>query len=107
DLPGAFIYVRSAEVTGDPRANDEWKLPFYDGQVCGADGAFKTEMLVPGTYTVVAQAYGKDPYPHLSGLRLPDLLGTAKVTVPERGEAGAVVVELKPRAEPTTPATRP
>ena len=73
DLPGAFIYVRSAEATGDPRAEGaEWKLPAYDGQTCGVDGVFKTELIPPGQYTVSVEAYGPDRHPATTAIQLPD-----------------------------------
>jgi hypothetical protein len=103
NLPGAFILVRSAEATGNPRALDESKLPTYDGQVCAADGTFKTELLSPGAYTLVAHAYGPDPYPNRTGIRLPDLVGTVKVTVPDRGTPAPVTIPLQPQSPRPTP----
>ncbi len=91
---GAFICVKDGKATGDPRKRDEWKLPMFDADICAVDGQFKTETVVPGEYTVVAEAYGPDT--GRLGMRLPDFLGTAKVTVGQGGPPPQVRIEMKP-----------
>ncbi|HUS48018.1 MAG TPA: carboxypeptidase-like regulatory domain-containing protein [Phycisphaerae bacterium] len=110
NIAGAFITVRPEKATGDPRSRDEWKLPVYDALTCGADGRFKTSRLVPGSYLVVAEAYKPESRDEMrrTGRRLPSMIGTAKVTVPESGEPKPVRIELKPlKAVPTGRATQP
>jgi beta-lactamase regulating signal transducer with metallopeptidase domain len=101
-VTGAFIYVRPAEATGDPRAGDRWEMPTFDALTCGPNGRFRTGRLSPGEYTVVAEVYLPEApeQRRLSGLRVADLVGTAKVRVPEEGAAPEVRIELKPRPEP-------
>jgi hypothetical protein len=97
-LPGAFIYVKSPQATGNPRATDEWKLPIYDALTCDAEGKFKTETISPGEYAVIAEAYAPEPAggPFRTGLRLPSFIGRANLIVPAADELPLVRIELKP-----------
>ena len=96
---GAFIYVKDAKATGNPRKLDEWKLTTYDAVTCGADGRFRTARIPPGTYTVIANVYRPEPPGGVfrTGWRLPDLVGVAKVTVPKSGAPPRVRILPKPR----------
>ncbi len=98
-VPGALIYVKPAAATGDPLKTDEWKLTTFDALTCGEDGQFKTARIPPGTYTVIVYAYNPEPRTNIfyTGVRLPDFIGTAKVTVPENAPPPPVRIELKPR----------
>jgi hypothetical protein len=110
EIPGAYITVRSEKSSGDPEpAGDEWKLQVYDAVTCGQDGKFKTGRISPGVYTVAAWAYKPEPRDgvYRSGWRLPALVGTAKVVVPETGEAKAVEIELKPYTYTPPPPAKP
>jgi hypothetical protein len=93
-VAGAFITVKDGKATGDPRKFDDAKLPVFDADICAVDGQFKTETLVPGEYLVVAEAYGPDT--GRLGMRLPDFLGTAKVTVRAEGPPPQVRIEMRP-----------
>lgn len=98
-FPGAFLYVLPAEATGNPLAHEDWKLTTFDAATCGADGRFTTERLVPGDYTVVANAYLPEPKsgPFTTGIRPPESVGVAKVTVPEKGLPPPVQIQMRPR----------
>ena len=48
-VPGAFIFVKGGQATGDPRKTEEWKVPMFDAAVCAVDGQFKTETLSPAS----------------------------------------------------------
>jgi hypothetical protein len=100
-VAGAFIFVKDGKATGDPRKTDEWKLPMFDADICAVDGQFKTETLSPGEYMVIAEAYKPEDRSlgFRSGWRLPDFLGTAKVTVRAEGPPPQVRIEMKPRAK--------
>ena len=100
-FPGAFLYVLPAEATGDPLAHEDWKLTTFDATTCGADGRFTTERLVPGDYTVVAHTYLPEPKggPFTTGIRLPESVGVAKVTVPQQGPPPPGRIEMRPRPE--------
>jgi predicted Ser/Thr protein kinase len=95
DVAGAFLFVKTAAATGDPRK--ERGLHLFDVQTCDVEGQFKTETLPPGDYTVVAEAYGPDML--FSGERLPDHVGAAKATVRAEGPPPQVRIEMKTRAE--------
>jgi len=99
-VPGAYVYVRPPEATGDPEARDEWKLPIFDGVVCVRGGKFKTALIEPGQYKIVAHAYEPErPGGGFStGWRLPAYVGTAMVRVPADGPPPPVRIEMKPRA---------
>jgi hypothetical protein len=108
DAPGSFVYVRSAEATGDPRNTGEWMHPCFDALACGKDGVFQTALLEPGTYTFVAEAYlpetpevryedGLSVRVYRSGVRLPNYVGTTKVTIHADPPAGLIKIELQPR----------
>ncbi len=95
DVAGAFLFVKTAAATGDPRK--ERGLHLFDVLTCDVEGQFKTETLPPGDYTVVAEAYGPDML--FSGERLPDYVGAAKATVWAEGPPPQVRIEMKTRAE--------
>jgi hypothetical protein len=99
NAPVAFIYVRSAEATGDPRRIEERMLPLFDAVTCDEAGRFSTARLEPGTYTIVVEAFIPEPHSHTidTGIRLPDYIGTAKVTVSAVTSPAPVKIELSPR----------
>jgi hypothetical protein len=97
NAPGAFIYVRPPEATGNPRnIVEEWKLPLYDMVTCDQAGHFSTAQLEPGTYTIVAEAFTQNPPSAAidTGIRLPDYIGMAKVTVGADAPPSPVKIEL-------------
>ncbi len=99
-VPGAYVYVRPPEATGDPEARDEWRLPIFDGVACVRGGKFKTALIEPGQYKIVAHAFEPEP-PGVgfnTAWRLPAYVGTAMVRVPEDGPPPPVRIEMKPRA---------
>jgi beta-lactamase regulating signal transducer with metallopeptidase domain/protocatechuate 3,4-dioxygenase beta subunit/Leucine-rich repeat (LRR) protein len=98
--PGAIVSVRSPAVTGD-LASSRWKEPIFDIVVCGPDGKFKTERLLPGEYSIIAEAFEaeKPEERRSTGIRLPAFVGRAAVTVPESGPPPQVKIEIKPRVE--------
>ncbi|MHC4399204.1 MAG: carboxypeptidase regulatory-like domain-containing protein [Planctomycetota bacterium] len=101
DLARALVYVKPAEATGDPRARDEWKLETFDFLGCKINEQFQTEMVPPGEYTVVAEAY--KPEDRNTGIPVPDFVGTAKVTVKKEGPPPVVLIELKTWRETKPP----
>jgi RNA polymerase sigma factor (sigma-70 family) len=98
-VAGAFIYVRPAGVSGDPRKVEQAKLPFYEAVTCGRDGQFQTARLAPGAYTIVAEAYRAETPEERgrTGWRLPSHIGTAQVTVSATAAPAPVRIELRPR----------
>ena len=105
-----MVRVRSEQATGgmSTRAEDEWKILNFDAVVTDAEGHFKTSRIVPGTYMVIAEAY-KPERPSAgwsTGIRLPELVGKAKVVVPESSEVKPIRLEdpLPSDAEPSSPA---
>jgi beta-lactamase regulating signal transducer with metallopeptidase domain len=95
--PGALVTVRDAKVVEDDPFGFE--RPRFDALGVGKDGRFTTARLDPGTYEFQADAYlPQTPEQRARlGLRLPDLVGSVVVTVPE-GDAAIpeVAIELKP-----------
>ena len=73
-VPGAFITVRPAAVSGDPHRSDEWKLPEYDALTCENNKHFLTGLLEPGRYKIVAEGYRPEPRTGAwhSGWRMPE-----------------------------------
>jgi len=98
NVAGAFIFVKDGKASGDPRKSDDAKLPMFDADICAVDGQFKTETLAPGQYTVAAEAYKPEDRTGSmrTGWRLPDYLGTAKVTVRAEGPPPQVRIEMRP-----------
>ena len=95
-----------AEGEGAPPVPDEWNRTVLDAMHCGPDDRFQTEPLLPGKYTILAEAvYIDRDYEGTNGVfsgsplwaRFPQLVGQAKVTVPENGRPSQVTVELRPR----------
>lgn len=86
---GGSIYVKAAEATGLPwpqrsrNEQNEFKYRAFDVSHFGADGAFETAMLSPGTYTVIANVYPpKNPSPRAPSRNgNPDYVAVSKVTV--------------------------
>ena len=83
---GGLIFVRSAEATGQPwpqrsrNEQNDFKFPTFDVSKFDSDGTFKTVMLNPGTYSVIAHVY--PPHASAGGFPYhPDYVGVAKVTV--------------------------
>jgi hypothetical protein len=108
NAPGAYVTVKPAEATGDPLRNQEWKLTTFDALTCGPDSRFLTARILPGSYTVVAEAYEPEPPGggFSTGWRLPGFVGTAKVTVRADVRPPRVQILMKPRAaQPGPPAT--
>ena len=97
--PSAIVTVRSAGATGD--LPGDWDLTFYDALVCGADGKFKTERLLPGKYAILAEAYLPEKYGGAfdTGVRLSDFVGRVVVTAPDGGPPPQATIELRPRGE--------
>jgi beta-lactamase regulating signal transducer with metallopeptidase domain/protocatechuate 3,4-dioxygenase beta subunit len=111
DAPGAWITVRPAEVTGDLRnETKEWKLPTFDALVCKNGEKFRTALLEPGKYKIIAQAYTPEPRNGVfsTGIRLPNYTGTAEVTIKDfdpaeqRQPVPFVKIEMKPREQKPT-----
>lgn len=99
EVPGAFIYIKSAESTGDPYNMDEWMLTTFDSLTCDVSGRFKSARILPGSYTVIANAYKPESRTYgYSGIRLPDFIGVAKVAVPNEGQPPHVCIQMKPRS---------
>lgn len=98
EVPGAFIHIKPSEATGDPDDVDEWRLTTFDFLICDVTGRFKTARIAPGSYAVVANAYRPEPQTGVlrSGIRLPDFIGIAKVTVPEQGLPPRVRIDMQP-----------
>ena len=88
--PGAFIFVRQAEAAGDP---------LFDAVTSDETGHFSTARLEPGTYTVVVEVYLPESPTGIfhSGIRLPDYVGTAKVSVSAGTPPALVSIELNRR----------
>jgi hypothetical protein len=99
NAPGAFIYVRSVAATGDPRKMfEESELPMFDAVACDEAGRFSTARLEPGNYTIVAHAFKREAPSRAvtTGIRLPDYIGTVKVTVGADAPRAPVMIELRP-----------
>jgi hypothetical protein len=98
-VAGAFITVRSADATGDPR-NLKELMQLFDALTCDQNGNFHTAALEPGTYTVVAEAYTPEPRTGVmsTGVRLPAYLGVAKITIAANAPPPPLQIELRPRA---------
>ncbi len=98
-VPGAFIYVRSAEASGDPSKIEEWFLPLFEAMTCDEAGYFSTARLEPGAYTFVAEAFLPETSSQAfrTGLHLPDYIGTAKVTVSATAPPAPVTIDLSQR----------
>jgi hypothetical protein len=99
DAPGAYIYVRSAEATGNPGVLTDWNLPLFDAMTCDQDGVFRTARLEPGTYTISAEAYKPETPEEArrSGWRLPSYVGKVKLTVTAGVAPAPVRIEMRPR----------
>jgi len=69
----------------------------YDAQLCNDDGAFTTEPLLPGSYTIVAEAYLRltDFQKASTGTIDPRYVGVQKFIVPENGKAPVIPVTLE------------
>jgi hypothetical protein len=92
--PGAIVSVRPVSERRNP-AIDDW--PRCDSLICGMDGQFKTEQLLPGEYEIFAEAFVHET-PEGSqrmGIRGPSYVGRTTVTVHESGEPPEVTIELK------------
>jgi beta-lactamase regulating signal transducer with metallopeptidase domain/uncharacterized GH25 family protein len=116
NCPGAMIRVCTVGATGDVEDPKELKRTMFDAVTCEKDGAFTTSRLSPGKYTVLAEAYEPEHFNGNTGWRLPSLVATAELVVPETGDASPVQLQLKPlvrktaanpAAVATLPATRP
>jgi len=96
---GAFISVRSPKAKGG--VISDMKLPLFDILMCGLDGRFKTEQLLPGKYAIVVETWlpEKPEEMRSSGIRRSSFIGRTIVTVHESGPPLQVTVELKPRVD--------
>ncbi|MHC4176319.1 MAG: hypothetical protein ACYSWU_02365 [Planctomycetota bacterium] len=97
-LQGAFVYVKDARATGDPRNGDPWIRTTFDAVTTDAHAQFTTARIPPGTYAVIAESYedlDRSGRPAGMGEPLPDFVGTARVTVPEQGQPPQVRIEMK------------
>ena len=96
-IDGVLVRIHPAKV-----AADDLFPPAFDQVAVGPDGAFATDRLAPGDYTVIVSAYTKtDPNaPQFSGKERPTFTSTAKVTVPKEGAPKPVTITLKPPAVP-------
>jgi beta-lactamase regulating signal transducer with metallopeptidase domain len=111
DSPGAWIMVRSAKGEEPKRMIDQWQLSNADFLTCQKDAKFLTSLLEPGQYRIVAHAYQpeQEPKPRAqtiqSGVRRPDVVGSALVTIEDDDPAApkkrrpVVTIEMKPRQE--------
>jgi len=95
---GAILTVRAADATGDPRNFNE-VMSVSDAVSCNLeDGRFRTGPVPPGTYTAVAEAYLPETpaQRNSTGIRLPDFIGTAKVTIVRNSPPLPVKIGLRP-----------
>jgi len=97
-VPGVFITVESAGPPGDRPKPDKWEATTFDALTCEPNGRFTTARIPPGTYTVNADAY-KPERGFRSGIRAPDFVGAAKVTVTTKAPPPPVRIQMKPRGE--------
>jgi RNA polymerase sigma factor (sigma-70 family) len=96
-VPGAYLFVRPPEATGDPRNINEAFGPLSEALPVAPDGKFTTERLLPGEYRLIAEAYlPETPQERVRlGMRLPSFVGNVKVTVPKEGKVEPVVIKLE------------
>ena len=97
-------------------------IPIQDVAVCGPDGRWKTQIIPPGDYLAIAEAYGPQaeqaaaPVGHpveaakvsiVNDLQRipPDYTGTARVTVPRTGMPPHVRIDMAPTPPATTQPT--
>jgi hypothetical protein len=94
-LPGAFLLVNLGDEARDGRPG-LFEAKHVEALTVKADGRFQTPRLLPGTYTIVAEAYEPlSPEQRQStGIRLADHRAFAIVTVPRDGPAPRVRIEL-------------
>ena len=94
-IDGVLLRVHPAKVADDDRFP-----PAFDQTGVGPDGAFATDRLAPGDYTIMVSAYAKQNLngPLFTGIERPALTGTAKITVPNEGAPKPVTITLKPPA---------
>ena len=100
------LFVRSENDTNVM----SWVALCFDALTFGKDGLFQTALLEPGAYTVLAEVYEPEVNTGVirSGLRLPDYVGTAKVTITTNAAPPPVKIELHPTdTAPKAPAPAP
>jgi hypothetical protein len=99
--PSAIVSVHPAQATGDLHSDWAGNRITYDALVCGADGKFRTERLLPGQYAIIAEAYRPEKYSGTvsTDWPTPDFVGRAVVTVPDGGPPPPVKIELRPRTQ--------
>jgi hypothetical protein len=106
DVPGAFVSVRPVAATGLHAR--EWQLATFDALACARDARFRTSLLKPGQYKIIAEAYLPKSESKVTGWRMPAFLGTAEVTIQDDNPADPkkpapfVSVEMKP-PDPSEP----
>jgi hypothetical protein len=94
-----YVVFWPANASEEPRSSANWGLPIFTAAACREDGTFLTERVAPGEYKIIAEGYLPEDFTKgfYSGVRLPDFVGASKVTVPEVGKRGAVVIQMKRR----------
>jgi hypothetical protein len=100
-LPGAYVLVNLGDEAKEGRP-DRFAEKRVEAVTCNDTGGFKTPRLLPGTYTIVAEAYAPltPEQRGRTGWRVPDYRAFAVVTVPKDGPAPKVRIEMpKPKAE--------
>ncbi len=100
---GAFVVVR-------PAADEGLAIQHHALDHVGAnpDGTWKTSIIPPGDYVVMAEAYEPETveFRSRSGIRVPNYTGRARVTVPKEGKPPRVRIQMKSRTT-LFAATRP
>lgn len=100
-VPGAFLLVNLGDEARDGRP-DRFAEKHVEALTCDEAGRFRTPRLLPGTYTVVAEAYIPETpeQKRRTGWRVADHRAFAVVTVPKDGPAPRVrIVMPRPKDE--------
>jgi hypothetical protein len=93
-VPGVFVTVKAA---GAEANQVDYMVPRRDAVVCPPNGQFTTAPVPPGQYILEASAFKPEPRTGVEhgGLRGPDFVGSAPVTVPEDGPPESVRIEMQ------------
>jgi hypothetical protein len=94
-----YVVFWPANASEEPFSRDNLGLPIFTAAACREDGTFRTERIAPGEYKIIAEGYLPEDFTKgfYTGVRLPDFVGASKITVPEVGTRGAVVIQMKRR----------